>query len=79
LFGQASRVAAQGRTVTVAVIGFVKAEDCRAIDAEQVRLVIRFVKPVEVDEQVHDPVSEPVVHGPHTCVHHPAKIERGCR
>src|SRR3954453_9098521 len=76
LFGQASHMVAQGCAVTLAVIGFVEAEDRSAIDAEQARLAIRFIKPVEVDEQVYDRISEPVGSGSHAGVHNPAQVER---
>ena len=49
LRGAPLRVTPQKRPVARAVIGFVEAVECRPADAEQGRLPVRGLKPVEID------------------------------
>ena len=67
----------QARSVALAVIGLVETVERRAVDAEQGRLPVRGVKPVEIDQQAHDAVAEAMPHRLETGMHHLAEIKRG--
>jgi hypothetical protein len=60
------------------VIGFVETIQSRPVHAEQPRLPVRRVKPVEIDQKAHHAIAEAMADRLQTRMHHAAKIERGC-
>ena len=59
------------------MIGLVETVERRAVDAEQRRLPVGLVEPVEIDQQAHDAVAEAMGDRLQPRMHHLAEIERG--
>jgi hypothetical protein len=59
------------------VIGLVEAVERGPVYAEQRRLPVRGVEPVEIDQQAHHAIIEAMADRLQARVHHLAKVERG--
>ena len=59
------------------MIGLVETVERRAVDAEQRRLPVGLIEPVEIDQQAHDAIAEAMAHRLQPRMHHLAEIKRG--
>jgi hypothetical protein len=59
------------------VIGFVETIKSRPVHAEQPRLPVCRIKPVEIDQKAHHAIAEAMADRLQTRMHYVAEIERG--
>jgi hypothetical protein len=70
------RIGAKRGPIALAMVVFVEAVERRAVDAEQRRLPIGFIEPVEVDQKAHHAVPEAMRKRLQPRMHHLAEIKR---